>query len=224
MVRSLPSSHSTPPWSGLDGKRIAGTSLAISVHVVVLGALMFPMNWQPPAEQARRESVPVLFERLPEREIPITVPPPKQPVERPVERPVNTPTRVQDTPAPVTDDTPVFDQGEIEAPPVTDSGVETTSFDPGPPAVATLAYDVAPAPRYPRPSLIAGHEGTVLLRVLVDETGKPVEVSVEESSGHRELDRAARLQVLDRWRFHPTQRAGRPVAAYALVPIVFSLP
>ena len=125
MVRSLPSSHSTPPWSGLDGKRIAGTSLAISVHVVVLGALMFPMNWQPPAEQARRESVPVLFERLPEREIPITVPPPKQPVERPVERPVNTPTRVQDTPAPVTDDTPVFDQGEIEAPPVTDSGVET---------------------------------------------------------------------------------------------------
>lgn len=224
MVRSLPSSHSTPPWSGLDGKRIAGTSLAISVHVVVLGALMFPMNWQPPAEPARRESVPVLFERLPEREIPITVPPPKQPVERPVERPVNTPTRVQDTPAPVTDDTPVFDQGEIEAPPVTDIGVETTSFDPGPPAIATLAYDVAPAPRYPRPSLIAGHEGTVLLRVLVDETGKPVEVSVEESSGHRELDRAARLQVLDRWRFHPTQRAGRPVAAYALVPIVFSLP
>ena len=28
---------------------VAGTSLAISVHVVVLGALMFPMNWQPPA-------------------------------------------------------------------------------------------------------------------------------------------------------------------------------
>src|SRR5690606_29096086 len=72
MVRCLPSSHPTPPWSRLDGKRIAGTSLAISVHVVVLGALMFPMNWQPPAEPARRESVPVLFERLPEREIPVT--------------------------------------------------------------------------------------------------------------------------------------------------------
>ncbi|GGA66346.1 cell envelope biogenesis protein TonB [Arenimonas soli] len=224
MVRSLPSSHSTPPWSGLDGKRIAGTSLAISVHVVVLGVLMFPMNWQPPAEQPRRESVPVQFERLPEREIPVTVPPPRQPVERPVERPSTPQQRVQDTPVPVADDTPVFDQGEIEAPPVADSGAETTSFDPGQPSVAVLAYDVAPAPRYPRPSLIAGHEGTVVLRVLVDATGQPVEVSIEESSGHRALDRAARQQVLERWRFHPTQRGGRPVAAYALVPIVFSLP
>lgn len=223
MVRNLPSSHPTPPWSSLDGKRIAGTSLAISVHVVVLGMLMFPMNWQPPAEQARRESVPVQFEPLPEREIPVTVPPPL-PIERPEQRPSTTQPRLQDAPVPVTDDTPVFDQGEIEAPPVVDSGAETTRFDPGPPSIAMLAYDVAPAPRYPRPSLIAGHEGTVVLRVLVDETGQPVEVSIEESSGHRELDRAARLQVLERWRFHPTQRGGRPVAAYALVPIVFSLP
>lgn len=223
MVRSLPSSHRSPPTFRLDGKRIAGNSLAISLHVVALGVLMFPSTWQPPAQVPRVQSVPVLFEPLPEQDIPPTVPPPRRP-ERTVEQPSRPQPQLETTPIPVTDTTPVFDQGEIEAPPVVDSSAETTSFDPGPPELATLAYDVAPAPRYPRASLIAGHEGTVTLRVLVDETGKPVEVTVESGSGHRELDRAARLQVLDHWRFHPAQRQGRSVAAYALVPIVFSLP
>lgn len=94
----------------------------------------------------------------------------------------------------------------------------------GPPTLAILAYDVHPAPRYPRQSLRDGHAGTVTLRVRVDEYGQPQEVVIERSSGHRELDRAAREQVLARWRFHPAQHQGRAVAAYALVPIVFSLP
>ena len=72
--------------------------------------------------------------------------------------------------------------------------------------------------------LRAGDEGTVLLRVLVDETGRPREVSIETSSGHRLLDQAAREQVLAKWRFHPATRQGRAVAAYALVPIDFKLP
>lgn len=223
MVRSLPSPHATPPWQRIDAKRIAGSSLAICVHVVVLGALMFPNTWSPPAKPPRQESIPIMFERTPPIDIPITTPPPDpQPVtqdRRSDPRPI-----VETTPVPETDSTPVFDQGEIEAPPVTDSSLETTSFDPGPPAVMTLAYDHAPAPRYPRASLIAGHEGTVTLRVLVDETGQPQEASIESSSGHRALDQAARAQVLQHWRFHPAQRQGRAVAAYALVPIVFSLP
>ena len=223
MVRSLPSSHSGPPTLRLDGKRIAGNSLAISLHVVALGVLMFPSTWQPPAQTPRTQSVPVQFEPLPPQDIPITVPPPPRP-DRTVEQPTRPQPQLETTPLPVTDTTPVFDQGEIEAPPAVDTSAETTSFDPGPPELATLAYDVAPAPRYPRASLIAGHEGTVTLRVLVDASGRPMEVTVESSSGHRELDRAARLQVLDHWRFHPAQRQGRAVAAYALVPVVFSLP
>jgi protein TonB len=71
---------------------------------------------------------------------------------------------------------------------------------------------------------MAGIEGTVLLKVLVDETGQPVDVAIERSSGDRRLDKAAREQVLQRWRFHPAQRGGRAIAAYALVPVEFSLP
>jgi len=223
MVRSLPSSYPTPPWHRIDAKRIAGSSLAICVHVVVLGALMFPHTWSPPAKPPRPETIPVLVEPLPPVDIPLTTPPPDpQPVtevRRNEPRPV-----VETMPVPDIDSTPVFDQGEIEAPPVASTTSEPTDYNPGPPAVMTLAYDISPAPRYPRPSLIAGHEGTVTLRVLVDETGQPQEVTIDSSSGHRALDQAARTQVLQHWRFHPAQRQGRAVAAYALVPIVFSLP
>lgn len=223
MVRSLSSSHPGPPWQSLDGKRIAGSSLAICVHVVVLGALMFPNTWSPPAKPVRPETIPVVFEPVPPRDIQPTQAPPKaQPV--PQVRPSPVQPVVQTTPVPVVENVPVFEQGQIEAPPVADSSQQSTDFDPGPPVLSTLAYDVAPAPRYPRASVIAGHEGTVTLRVLVDETGQPQEAVVERSSGHRALDQAARTQVLQRWRFHPARQQGRAVAAYALVPIEFRLP
>jgi len=223
MVRSLPSSHPTPPWQRIDAKRIAGSSLAICVHVVVLGALMFPNTWSPPAKPPRTEAIPVRFDPLPPIEIPVTQPPPESQPIRDV-RPSTPQPVLQPTQVPVFDEAPVFDQGQIEAPPVLGSASDVTAFDPGPPVVETLAYDLAPAPRYPRASLIAGHEGTVTLRVLVDESGQPQEAAIERSSGHRALDQAARTQVLQHWRFHPAQRQGRAVAAYALVPIEFSLP
>jgi protein TonB len=66
-------------------------------------------------------------------------------------------------------------------------------------------------------------QGEVLLRVRVDEMGKPVAVEVEKSSGHRVLDRAARDHVLKRWRFQPALVEGRPVAAWARVPLNFRI-
>ncbi|PRH82896.1 energy transducer TonB [Arenimonas caeni] len=222
MVRSLPHPSSVPPLARLDAKRVAGNTLAIAVHLVVLGLLMLPSSWSPPAGKPKSDPTIVLFEPAPRPEIPATVPPPL-PVQQVQPQPQSPPVRLTPT-VPAASDAPVFENGEIFSPPDTDTGAAQTSFDPGPPSLMTLAYDVAPAPRYPREALRAGHEGTVMLRVLVDEAGRPVEVSIEASSGHRELDRVARLQVLERWRFHPAQRGGRAVAAYALVPVVFRLP
>jgi protein TonB len=65
--------------------------------------------------------------------------------------------------------------------------------------------------------------GTVLLQVLVDINGQPIEVSISRSSGHRELDEAARLQVLKRWSFQPAIQNGKAVQALGLVPIEFNL-
>jgi protein TonB len=66
-------------------------------------------------------------------------------------------------------------------------------------------------------------QGTVTLRVLVDETGKPLDVVIESSSGHELLDRAARDQVLARWRFQPAQANGHTVQAWARIPVTFDL-
>ena len=61
------------------------------------------------------------------------------------------------------------------------------------------------------------------LRILVDVDGRPLQVQVERSSGHRSLDREAVRHVQQRWRFEPATRDGRPVQAWGLVPIDFSL-
>lgn len=88
---------------------------------------------------------------------------------------------------------------------------------------ATIAYATATAPAYPIQDLRAGVQGTVLLKVLVDASGKPVQVLIAHSSGSRSLDAAARAHVLAAWRFHPAQRDGHAIAAWALVPIRFDL-
>jgi protein TonB len=48
-------------------------------------------------------------------------------------------------------------------------------------------------------------------------------VSIIKSSGSRELDQAARRHVLSAWRFHPAQRDGHAVRAWAQVPVEFKL-
>ena len=88
---------------------------------------------------------------------------------------------------------------------------------------ATIAYETATPPTYPTQALRAGVEGTVLLKVLVDAGGKPVQVAIERSSGSRTLDEAARRHVLAAWRFHPAMREGRAIEAWALVPVQFNL-
>jgi protein TonB len=59
--------------------------------------------------------------------------------------------------------------------------------------------------------------------VLVDESGTPIDVVIEQSSGHTLLDRSAREQVLAGWRFQPAIVDGKAVQAWARVPVSFDL-
>lgn len=77
-----------------------------------------------------------------------------------------------------------------------------------------------PSPRYPPAALRRRESGTVLVRVEVGPDGVPTATSLVESSGSRDLDRAA-LNAVRRWRFRPAQVGGRPTVSSAVVPINF---
>ena len=88
---------------------------------------------------------------------------------------------------------------------------------------AHLEYEIAPPPPYPVDAIRNSLTGTVMLRVLVDVDGKPIDVRIERSSGHRVLDVAARKHVLAKWRFRPAMQDGRTVQAIGLIPVDFHL-
>lgn len=77
-------------------------------------------------------------------------------------------------------------------------------------------------PRYPASARQSGWEGTVVVRVLIDSSGSPASVSVRSSSGKEVFDDAA-VQAVQRWRFSPATRGGKPVSSYYDVRVRFSL-
>lgn len=77
-------------------------------------------------------------------------------------------------------------------------------------------------PGYPPASRRLGEEGTVTVKVLVDERGRAREVSVVRSSGHGRLDQAA-VEAIRRWLFAPAVRDSQPVMVWTNVQVTFRL-
>lgn len=83
-------------------------------------------------------------------------------------------------------------------------------------------YRQNPPPEYPRLARRRGYQGTVVLEVLVDKTGRVQDLKIDESSGHGALDRAAKRAVKG-WRFAPGRRGNDPVDMWVKVPVRFEL-
>ena len=79
-----------------------------------------------------------------------------------------------------------------------------------------------PPPAYPILSRRVGQQGKVLLRVFVNAGGTADKVEIRSSSGFDRLDEAA-LDAVRRWRFVPARQGDKPIAAWVLVPITFTL-
>jgi protein TonB len=205
-----------------DSVRITALSAAIALNLAALLLVLRPMAPQIAEVFHAPAQVPqiriIKAEPLPPPPPAIVIPKP-QPVVVPKAAP--TPTKQVEQPAPtpmhMTDESanpvPVVDAPPTLAPPspVTAAPVETS-----------LAYRTAPL-AYPKDGLAHRLEGTVMLRVLVDENGKPIEVDIEKSSGQRILDRSAQDQVLHKWLFQPAVVQGQHVKAWARVPVTFNL-
>ena len=199
----------------LDPKRIAGTSVAISLHVAVLLLLLLPAQTAPTratVENPMTVVVPEIKRVVPT--VPITHPRPVQPI-----------TRSHPTAPPILQD-PAEDSVSPVDPYVPPSLPDTTPADKldgvsTTPAFAQISADLAPPPPYPIQALHRHVTGVVTLRVRVDAQGRPTEVIVEHSSGSTLLDQAALKFVRARWHFVPATRDGVAIEAFALVPIDF---
>ena len=75
---------------------------------------------------------------------------------------------------------------------------------------------------YPRIAKKEGWEGTVTLLVVVDVKGKPAEITVDKSSGHKVLDNAA-IHAVRKWIFSPAKDGNIPIRSSVKLPVHFSL-
>ncbi|HEY9133152.1 MAG TPA: energy transducer TonB [Dyella sp.] len=202
-----------------DSVRISALSVAIALNLAALLLVLRPMA--PQIAEALAPKAPTLVHWIEAQPLPPEPPPIVLPKVQPATPKVTAQPKTIDQPPPVVT-APMTDEGTAPA-------VENAPLAPiEPPAAntapveASLAYRTAPL-SYPRDGILRHLEGTVLLRVLVDENGKPIQVEIEKSSGQPILDRSARSQVLDKWLFQPAVVQGQHVKAWARVPVTFNL-
>lgn len=205
-----------------DAVRIAAISAAIAFNLALVLVISRPIGEALFAPQAKSSPVTPVRWIDPPKEVPPPAPIVLKPiVHAPVAPVVHTQPRPSNPPVVPTD------QGNVAVPPVTVPTLPPTAVQSAPavdaaPVEASLAYRSAPL-KFPPQALRQRMQGSVLLRVLVDETGKPVDVVIEKSSGYMLLDRSAREQVLASWLFQPALVDGHAVRAWARVPVTFDL-
>ena len=212
-------SLAVPRHAHPDHVRIAAMSVAITLNLAALLALMRPMAPQL-AEQVQRIATTPVRWIVPEKEVP---PPPTIDLKKLVQPKTVTHPQPVTHPLPVTP--PVVnttDDGTVAAPVAPPTIAPPTADVTSAPVEATLAYRATPL-KYPAQALHSRLQGQVILKVLVDENGVPQEVAVEQSSGYTLLDRSAREQVLKSWKFEPAMVNGHAVRAWARVPVTFNL-
>ncbi|MCA9219007.1 MAG: energy transducer TonB [Planctomycetales bacterium] len=77
-------------------------------------------------------------------------------------------------------------------------------------------------PRYPELARQRGWQGTVLLRLSIDESGQVVRVEIARTSGYDLLDAEA-VTTVRQWQAAPARRRGRPVSMDVYLPVRFVL-
>ncbi len=146
-----------------------------------------------PVEQQEAEPAPVQVEETPAKEEP--EPAPAQVTE--------TPQPVSETPA-----KPEVQEGEL---------VELTPDIVKPVLVGRVN------PKYPPVATAKKMEGTVLLSVLVSETGQVAEVKVIRGAGGQTGLNESAVSAVKQWKFTPAVKDGKRVKVWVTYPIVFKL-
>ena len=151
---------------------------------------------------------------------PPDLPPPVFPVEAPPPKPPPQPEKPKPPPPKPVQKQPATPQAPVEAQP--QQAAPAAPAAPKTVSASQLGYLVPPNPIYPARARKAGEQGSAVVRVLVDVTGRPAQVSLQTSSGHPELDQSA-LSAVRAAQFRPYAEGGLAQAVWVLVPINFVL-
>jgi protein TonB len=221
---------------------VVAAVLAVAVHGVLLAAKVpwvTPEMMTPQSREVTISLVNVTRSEPAPQVIPATPKPPPKAIRRPKPKPKPAPKIRKPEPPPAPVPTPAK---ETAAPPQTDDPPpvrdddhppfeepENAALSP-PPTEETAAavevsvplYDINPPPNYPRVAQRRRYEGTVLLDVFVDKTGRAAQVKVARSSGYAVLDRSAKADV-SRWRFKPARKGTQTVEMWVQVPVRYVL-
>ena len=219
----------TLPYSApLSRASLAGVALA---HAGLLAALLFVARAPEPITPPRPITVSLIEPEVKEPDPqpkPEPRPQPPKPRVKPLppppvliaEKPLPAPQLVVEAPKP--DPEPVLVPEVVPPPaPVLAEAPQPAPPPPIPPRPAD--YLDNPKPPYPALSKRLGEEGVVRLNILVNPDGSVARLEIVKSSGYARLDESARKTVQSSWKFEPARQAGKPVAAWVIVPIQFTL-
>ncbi len=97
------------------------------------------------------------------------------------------------------------------------NGNANDSPDCATPPLATYS----PGPKYPDNERKAGHEGDVMLQLVIGTDGSTHDISVARSLSP-DFDKAA-IEALKRWTFTPAKRNGKPIPFHTQIQVGFHL-
>jgi periplasmic protein TonB len=225
----LPAAPSVPPYFSQQLRRYLPLVVVIGLHVAFFYALQSGLLHQAAKTALPKEIYVKLISEepapqpRPQPAEPKTVPVVKKSVPKPTPKPI---VKHEPSPKAISEPTPPTPpQPPVDAAPPSPPAPAAPAA-PAQPAtpkiISGVAYINAPRPVYPPLDARMGNEGTVTLRVLINDKGRAEKVDVQKSSGSLRMDDAAREAVM-RALFKPYIEDGKAIPVYAIIPINFTL-
>ena len=201
----------------------AGAVAAVALHAAAVTALLT----YEPARRAIGEAAPIMVEMItPLAEVKPLPPKPRPPEHVAAPKPMQQSLPPAPEPPSIVTAAPAAPSPLVAAPPPPSLPPAPVQAVPAPPPITPPVYDAAslnnPQPAYPRLSQKLGEQGRVVLRVLVNASGRAERVEVRTSSGFSRLDDSAVETVKNSWKFIPAKRGDEPLSQWLNIPFNFT--
>lgn len=209
-IQELPRS-----WLARPERNLLSAGLVASLHLAVIYTLLVALDVVPnPIKPTPPIHVHMINQTLPKPQ------PPEPPAPGKV---VLTTPRSEPEPFPPPLKWATQGDRAVTLPPVQSPNDARIPAQPGPTLPVRALADTHTIPPYPPLALRLAHEGTVRLRIAVDEQGIVLSADVLQSSGHDELDTAGVAWVKSHWRYQPAMQDGHAVSGATNAIVTFRL-